>query len=133
MCFKLRKTCEYTTFLAVPLSVHLLNRLSGLPTLEHATYRTYNPLGQGGYTHRIIGHAARKLRYCVTWQQKWNNLNDEQRKYLHDVRNKCRNDIPFPKAEEGIPFPKAKVTFYGSGATGVTRINIFVVAVAARG
>ena len=34
---KLGKTCEYTTFLAVPLSVHI-NRLSGLPTLEHATY-----------------------------------------------------------------------------------------------
>ncbi|KAK2705547.1 hypothetical protein QYM36_015812 [Artemia franciscana] len=77
------------------------------------------------------GHAARTLRYCVTWHQKWNNLNDEQRKYLHDVRNHCRNGIPFPKAENGIPFPKAEVTFYGSGATGVTRIDIFVVAVAA--
>ncbi|KAK2705545.1 hypothetical protein QYM36_015810 [Artemia franciscana] len=77
------------------------------------------------------GHSARTLRYCVTWHQKWYNLNDEQRKYLHDARNHCRNGIPVPKAEDGIPFPKAEVTFYGSGATGVTRIDIFVVAVAA--
>ena len=36
ICFELRKTCEYTTFFDVPLSVHI-NRLSVLPTLEHAT------------------------------------------------------------------------------------------------
>ena len=30
-------SCEYTTFFAVSLFVHI-NRLSGLPTLEHATY-----------------------------------------------------------------------------------------------
>ena len=30
-------TSADTTFFAVPLSVHI-NRLSGLPTLEHATY-----------------------------------------------------------------------------------------------
>ena len=37
LTYLLRKTCEHTTFFAVPLSVHI-NRLSGLPTLEHATY-----------------------------------------------------------------------------------------------
>ncbi|KAK2712519.1 hypothetical protein QYM36_011270 [Artemia franciscana] len=73
-----------------------------------------------GYNN--TGHAARKLRYCITWHQKWNNLSDEQRKYLHDVRNNCR---------KGISFSKAEVTFSSSGATGVTRVDIFVAAVAA--
>ncbi|KAK2702182.1 hypothetical protein QYM36_019205 [Artemia franciscana] len=73
-----------------------------------------------GYNN--TGHAARKLRYCITWHQKWNNLSDEQRKYLHDVRNNCRN---------GISFPKAEVTFNSSAGTGATRADIFVAAIAA--